>query len=658
MYFGVDYYPEHWPEDRWAIDIELMKSLGINVVRIAEFGWSVIESKEGEYDFSLYDRVIDLLGQNGIKIILGTPTATPPAWLIQKHPDILQINQEGKRNHFGGRRHYCFNNSNYKNYTRKIVTKMVDHYKDNDNIIGWQIDNEFGHEGSDKCYCNNCQTAFQDWLKNKYGSLEELNQRWGTVFWSQSYTDWKQIPLPLEIWTEHNPSLLLDFYRFSSDSIVNYQKLQIDIIKERVKDQFITHNLIFTGHALDLQKQANDLDLVSFDNYPVWGGLPEPVNPETTAFNHDAMYGLKDKPFWIMEELIGAQGWDSIGYLPRPNQAKMWTYQALGHGAEAIVYFRWRACRFGTEQFCHGILDHDGKPKRKYEEIKELKEELELAGEDFINSKRKAEVAVYHDYDNMWAWQIQSQSSAFDYRKEVEKFYRPFFTKNVTVDVISKLNNLDRYKILVMPILFLVKDNIREEIEEFVKDGGRLILTYRSGVKDFDNIVTDQTLPGLFAELAGIEVNEYESLQTGQSNSIIYNDYEYKAEVWTDLITTKNAEILATYGENFYEKTPAITKNSYGKGEVYYVGSSPENSLLDQLYKEILNDVGISTIESPKGVELIKKIGERREYLITINHNNKEEKIDLDKEYRDLVTKVKAKSFKLESFSTKILVRV
>ncbi|AGB41273.1 beta-galactosidase [Halobacteroides halobius DSM 5150] len=655
MYFGVDYYPEHWPEERWETDIKMMKELGINVVRIAEFGWSVIEPKEGQYNFSLYDKVIDLLHQYDIDVILGTPTATPPAWLIEKHPNILQINKQGQRNNFGGRRHYCFNNLNYQRYTHKIVTQMVEHYNDNEAVIGWQIDNEFGHEASDKCYCDDCQKEFQNWLKEKYSTLENLNQTWGTVFWSQSYNSWDQIPTPKETWTAHNPSLLLDFYRFSSDSIVDYQKMQVDIIREKVAEQWITHNLIFTGHTLNLDNLARDLDFVSFDNYPVWGGLAKPVNPETTAFNHDLMYGLKNQPFWIMEELIGAQGWDQIGYLPRPNQAKMWTYQALGHGAEAIIFFRWRACRFGTEQFCHGILDHDGKPKRKYKEIKEIKEELDLAGDDFTNSTRKAKVALYHSYDNMWAWQIQPQSSAFDYREEVEKIYRPFFNKNINVNVISQLSNLEQYEILVLPILFLVNSDWIKEIESFVTNGGKLVLTYRNGVKDENNIVTDKTLPGFFSELAGIEINEYESLQVNQQNSVVFENKEYDTRVWSDLITLTGAKSLAEYNQNFYAGTPAITENKYGQGEVYYIGCSPDDKLLSYLYERILIKTSLNAIETEKGVEIIKKTGEKNNYLIALNHNSQSYKINLSKTYKTIDGKQAKTELQLQPFDGIIL---
>lgn len=654
IYFGVDYYPEHWPQKRWAKDVQLMKEAGINLVRIAEFGWSTIEPEEGSYDFSLYDEIIDLLAQHDIEVVLGTPTATPPAWLIEKHPDILQVNKEGQNNHFGGRRHYCFNNPHYREYTKQIVTKLVEHYTDHDHVIGWQIDNEFGHEGSDKCYCEDCQRSFQTWLKEKYGTLEELNQRWGTVFWSQKYSSWQQIPVPKKTWTAHNPSLLLDFHRFSSDSMVEYQQIQVDIIREITDQQWVTHNLPALGNSLNAADLAQDLDFISYDNYPVWGGLPEPVAPEKTAFSHDLMYGLKNQPYWIMEELIGAQGWDQIGYLPRPNQAKMWTYQALGHGAEAIVYFRWRACRFGTEQFCHGILDHDGKPKRKFAEIEEINQELKELGDDFVTSEQKTKVALYHSFANMWAWQIQPQSTEFDYQQEITKFYRPFFDLNIAVDVRTELEALEQYEVLVLPVLFLTETDKLAPIKEFVEQGGQLILTYRSGVKDRDNIVTADSLPGVFQELAGVEIKEYESLPAGKQNTIAWQEDEYQAGVWADLLTATTAEPLAYYKDNFYADTPAITVNQVGAGRVYYIGCSPEVELLQHIYQEIIEPTTVVPITTPRGVEVISTSGQKNNYLVILNHTNQKQTVTVSKEPK-ISQFTQAEKINLDSFGVEIL---
>ncbi|MFC0187044.1 beta-galactosidase [Fictibacillus aquaticus] len=627
MYIGVDYYPEQWPKSRWPEDIRLMKELGVNVVRIAEFGWQLMEPEEGVYDFSLYDEAIELITSNGIDVILGTPTATPPAWMVHRYPEILPVDDHGVTISFGARRHYTVNSAKYRDFTRKMVEKMAQHYGQHPNVIGWQTDNEYGHEKSDRSYGEEDRAAFQEWLKNKYGSLNKLNEEWGTVFWSQTYTAWEQIPVPRKVYQEHNPSLLLDFDRFCADSYTSYNKLQVDTLRAHIrKDQFITHNFVFTDLAQKQRDIAKDLDFISFDNYPVWGGLPEPIKPAAIAFQHDLCLSTKDgKGYWVLEELSGAQGWSRIGYLPRPGHIKLWTYQAVARGAEAIVYFRWRAAQFGTEEFCHGILDHDGKPKRKYEEVKEVFAALKTFGDDWIAAKPKPEVGVYYDAENAWAWQIQPQSDAFDYRRELLRFYAPAHDLNVNTAVVARESDLSKHKAVIVPVYFLTDPHFSESLKEYAANGGTVIFSYRSGVKKPNNFVTGETLPGELAELAGINIHEYESLQTGQTNSVkgvsgALEGRKSSAEIWCDLIEPNGAEVLAEYEDCFYTGTAAITKNSYGKGTVYYVGSALEPEMMTALYKEIFAEIGVAAHETPLEVEMLQ----RENYLTVLNHSTAE----------------------------------
>ena len=360
MYFGVDYYPEHWPEERWEKDAGMMKEANINVVRLAEFAWAKIEPDEGVYDFSWLDRAIAVLALAGIKTVLGIPTAAAPKWLMDKHPDMYPVDMHGLVKGFGTRRHYCANHSMYREYTRKITAKMVEHYKDNPNIVAWQTDNEFG----DNCYCDNCRDTFRTWLKKKHGTVEILNNEWGTVFWSQTYRSFDEVPVPgysssdgfsqtasgsaLSTPYNHNPGLLLDYRRFCSDSYVAYQDIQIGEIRKRSRLP-ITHNYMGHYNELDYFKLGENLDFISWDNYPnnMWGRS----DYKTTAMAHDLMRGIKNSNFWVMEQQSGPCGWHSMGDTPEPGQIRLWTYQAIAHGADAIVYFRWRACTFGIEQY-------------------------------------------------------------------------------------------------------------------------------------------------------------------------------------------------------------------------------------------------------------------------------------------------------------------
>ncbi|MBS2970925.1 beta-galactosidase [Metabacillus sp. KIGAM252] len=624
MYIGVDYYPEQWPETRWPEDVRLMKELGVNVVRLAEFGWQLMEPEEGRCDFSLYDRAIKLLTESGIKVVLGTPTATPPAWLIQKHPEILPTDENGVQISFGARRHYTVNSRIFREYTKKIVTEMAKHYGQHPDVIGWQTDNEYGHEKSDRSYGEEDRKAFQTWLEKKYGTLDQLNENWGTVFWSQTYTDWSQIPVPRKVLQEHNPSLLLDFDRFCADAYTSYNKLQTDCLRANIsKDQFLTHNFVYTDQAINQWDMAEDLDYVSYDNYPVWGGLAEPVSPSAIAHQHDLCRGTKNgKGYWVMEELSGAQGWSKIGYLPRPGHIKLWTYQAISRGAEAIVYFRWRAAHFGTEEFCHGILDHDGIPKRKYNEVKEVIDSLKEHGDDWIASKYEAQAAVYYDTENAWAWNIQPQSSAFSHRQELLRHYTPAHKLNVATDAVNSRSSLEGYKAVFVPIYFLENPVFTEKLKRYAENGGTVVFSYRSGVKKPNNFVTGQTLPGELTEMTGITINEYESLQTGQQNKVngvkgSLSGLESAATVWCDLIDPVTAEVLAEYDDCFYKGTAAVTKNKYGKGTVYYIGTALEETMLTALYKEIFQEAGAEVIETEKEVEVVR----REKFLSAMNHS-------------------------------------
>ncbi|EIT83898.1 beta-galactosidase [Fictibacillus macauensis ZFHKF-1] len=629
MYIGVDYYPEQWPKERWQEDVSLMKELGVNVVRLAEFGWQLMEPKEGVYDFSLFDEVIDLMSQHDIKVVLGTPTATPPAWMIHNYPDILPVDEEGVTISFGGRRHYSVNSKRYRAFSVKIVEQLAKHYGRNETVIGWQTDNEYGHEKSDRSYGEQDRVAFHEWLKDKYETLEHVNEAWGTAFWSQTYTEWEQIPAPKKVLQEHNPGLLLDWDRFCSDQYTSYNKEQCDVLRHHIsEDQFITHNFVFNEQAIKQRDMTKDLDFVSYDNYPVWGGLAEPIPPAAIAQQHDLCRATKDgKGYWVMEELAGAQGWSQIGYLPRPGHIKLWTYQAIARGAEAIVYFRWRAARYGTEQFCHGILDHDGKPRRKFEEVKEVFLELKEMGDDWIASHYEPEVGVYYDVENAWAWKIQPQSSALRYKEELVRFYNGAYRLNAATTIVHPESSLEGLKTIIVPLYFLNNSSFTSKLKEYVNDGGTVVLTYRSGVKNEDNAVTDRTLPGELAELAGIEVHEYEPLQEGQQHRVVGTaghiaDVMSPATVWCDLIETTTAEVIAKYRDAFYEGTPAITKNKYGKGFVYYIGTAVEDYYLARLYRDVFRESNVKTYDMPEDVEIIiRKKENGKRYLCVLNHS-------------------------------------
>ena len=416
MLLGVDYYPEQWDLSLMDKDMDTMQEMGCNVIRIGEFSWHLMEKQEGQYDFSFFDNVIAKAKEKEIKVILGTPTATIPAWLAHKHPDILSEFEGGKKRTFGGRHVYCFNSPAMYQYSEKIVRAMVTHYRDEDQVAAWQIDNEIGHEGSDICYCPQCHKAFQKYLQEKFeGNIEKLNETYGTTFWSQEYNSFEEIPLPTETITTHNPALRLDWERFRNKSIVDFMHFQVRLVREIAPNAKIMHD--FPGGGLekhvDYSEVASHLDFVAYNNYPVWGGQKYPIAPHEIAFGLDYIRGLKRQNFWITEAIMGAQGHDITGFLPRPNQAKMWSYQGMAHGCESIMYFRYRGGIKGAEQFCYGILDADNVKGRKFREVQSFFTDIK-AYQEALESPIQSQVAIVYDYDSLASFRIQRQSILLD----------------------------------------------------------------------------------------------------------------------------------------------------------------------------------------------------------------------------------------------------
>ncbi|WNF37478.1 beta-galactosidase [Bacillaceae bacterium IKA-2] len=628
MYLGVDYYPEHWPKEMLEEDIKGIKELGANVVRIGEFAWHLMEQEEGKFDFSFFDQVISKLKEKGIRVMYGTPTATFPAWLAHKFPSILSEDENGNPRVFGGRRQYCFNSPVYREYSAKITTELVRHYKDEEAIIAWQIDNEFGHEGSDMCYCKKCHSQFQKFLAKRYQTIDILNETYGTIFWGQTYNDFNEVPIPKKTITTHNPSLQLDWARFRSYSVNSYAHEQTKLVQQlKGEHQLVTTNVSggFFDKWFDHEENVELMDFVSYDNYPVWGGLAEPIPPAAIAMSHDFNRGLLDKNYWIVEELMGAQGHDVIGYLPRPNQAKMWSYQAFAHGCSDLLYFRWRGMTKGAEQFCYGVVDHNNKYGRKYQEVQSLFKEISQY-EELINSEIKAEIAVLYDYDNIWSWRFQTQSQDFNFTSELVRLYTPFYQLNTQVDVIPTSRDFSRYKVLVVPALQLIDEELGKRFEKFTENGGTVIFSFRAGIKDKNNnIHFKKMIPGFIADIAGINISEIESLSKNQFVEVeghgYYETKKGQCSVWRDIITPVTAETLYSYIDPFYPEA-AVTKNNYGKGTVYYIGGGIDEAILTEIAKEVVNKSRISSIESETGIEVYERNLNEEKYYFIMNHTS------------------------------------
>jgi len=663
--FGADYYPEHWPEKRWPKDAGLMNEAGFNIVRLAEFAWSKMEPREGEYHFEWLDKAIDTLSGKGVKAILGTPTAAPPPWIIKAHPDILRIDGYGRKVAEGTRKNYCPHNSAYNEYSKRIAEAMVLHYKNNPNVVGWQIDNEFL---GDPCYCNNCIDAFREWLKAKYDSLERLNEDCGLIFWGQQYGEWDEIYPPKPPLTMQSPSLNLEWQRFTSDSWVKYQKMQVEIIRRHAPQQFVTHNFMGMYKGLDYFKLAEPLDFVSFDHYPI---RRSEVDLAPSAMCHDIMRSLKKKPYWMMELQSGAIA-RSQAPIPLPGQIRLLTHQSVARGADGIIYFRWRTCRFGAEEYWHGILDHDGVPRRRYAEVKKASEELRKIAPYIEHSTVKPEIAVTLVYDNIWAWDLEVPYGDKNYYGETSwgptlYCYSALYARNIIVDFVNPtFEDMRQYKVVFVPSLMLINRKVEENLRAYVEKGGTLIATPRTGAKNGNNVITEETLPGRLADIFGTKIEEYTGLPGGEKIKLETVETElgkqnvHECGNWAELLAPEKAKVIAYYQTGAYKGKPAATSNNFGKGTAIYVGTFAEKAfyldLVDWLVKKGKAD---SILPSVVGFEATERVGSEHRVIFALNHTQNAVSVPCDgKEFKDLLSNEKVtERIDLGAFGVRFLLR-
>lgn len=641
LHFGVDYYPEHWERERWEKDARLMRDMGIQMVRMAEFSWHKLQPQEDVFDFEWLDDAIQLLGEYGIYTIVGTPSAAPPAWMINKHPEILPVDRQGRVRGFGGRHHDCQSNPVYREYIRKLVTKMAQHYGENPYIIGWQPDNELGNSHQDLCTCASCRKRFQEWLQEKYQTVGELNRAWGTAFWSQEYNDFAEVFAPRITVTGENPSAMLDWKRFCSDLIIDFTREQTDIIRKFAKNQFITHNYMGFADKVDYYKLGKLLDFVSHDQYP--GGFYLPETPHernhVLAATLDVVRSYKNQPFWIMEQQSGITGWEIMGRAPAPGQLSAWAMQSIAHGADAVVFFRWRTCAMGTEQYWHGILNHSGNPGRRYRELQDFIHKVNPLMDYIHGSMPRTEVGIVFSFEQEYAFQIQPHHKDLSYTGQVQKYYRALYQKNIPVDFVPEEGDFQKYKILFAPLQYLMSPELEKKYMDYVRQGGHLLLTMRTGVKDVNNLcMTERELPGRLSEVAGVEVLDYDCLRDTEIE-VLFQEKKFSAKIWSDLMRLlPETRVLAAYASEFYAGEPCITEHPYGDGICYYVGTEPGEELMDALIAEICRRAGVESLFAPvEDVECMIRENDSVRFLFVINHSGQSKCYETPQGYRLLL---------------------
>lgn len=609
MKIGVDYYPEHWDRSMWEQDADRMKEAGVTIVRMAEFAWSRLEPKEGEYCFEWLDEAITLFAERGIEVFLGTPTCTPPLWLFEKYPEVIQTDMSGQRIPIGIRGHRCLNSPLYREKCTEIITHMVSRYAENPWVIGYQIDNELE---ANYCGCSVCEEKFRAFVKKKYGTIESANAAYGNDVWSGEYSDFSQVKPPFgthQTWL--NPSYMLDFNRFASQSTVDYVLFQRELIHRLDKNALITTNNWLCENMPDFYDVFEKLDFVSYDNYPPVV-LPEDKEElYSHAFHLDLMRGIKQKNFWIMEQLSGSLGsWMPMQPALQPGMLKGYSLQAIAHGADAVLHFRWRTAVSGAEMFWHGLIDHSNVPGRRYLEFYDLcKTVNEL--KDLEKSVVKNKIAILYSSEQEYGFKIQPQVEGMHYFTQLKAYHDAFTALGLGVDIINWKSDLKAYDVVVAPTLYITDDKVTENLKGFVSEGGTLIMTNRSGVKDCNNKCIMSPLPTVFAEMTGAVVKEYDPV--GLREQHIYIDEEmwkesgtetYQCSLWCDMLELHGAKPLAYYSDNFYKRTPAITVNRYGNGTVYYNGTVLERLGMISFVKQAVLSAGMNYAEGlPLGIE-------------------------------------------------------
>jgi beta-galactosidase len=617
--FGASYYPEQWPESYWEEDARRMQECGVNTVRMGEFGWALMEPREGHYDFSLFDRAVATFGRHGIKTIFGTPTAAPPKWLTHKYPEVLGVLETGQRVNDQSRRQYCYNSPVYRRCSREIVEALARHYRDNTNIIGWQIDNEMNNENP-VCYSDSCRVAFRVWLRNKYGTLDELNARWGTVVWSQTYSDWAQIDLPFPTPAFHNPALMLDYKRFISDSATSYLNEQVEILRRYRPNDFLTHNGAFKN--VDYYTFSRGLDVYAYDNYPTFENSPR----YSTGAALTLVRGFNGR-MMIMEQLTGPAGQTYLLRTPRPGETRLWAMQAIAHGADGLLHFRWRAARRGAEEYWYGVLDHDNVPRARFADFKQEGQELQKIGPEIVGSKVVSQIAVIKDFEDEWVFDYQYLTKEINVGAVYNALFQAASEQRYNIDFVSPTANLSSYQLVFAPQLALMDVKLAERLQRFVAQGGTLVMSAHSAIKDRDNAFTADTIPIGLTNLFGVELDSFQTYQppSRTNNAVRFDDGGVPpVSVFAEVLHPTTAQVIGRWERDYLKDSPAATEQPFGKGKAVYYGSLFNVDVARYLIKRYTGQIGLKPLLAnvPEQVEVTCRSKGGTVFYFLLNHGD------------------------------------
>lgn len=650
MRYGVSYYPEHKNPEELKSDIKLLKESAINTVRMGEFAWSRMEPEEGIYDFEWLKDIVRELGEAGIHTILCTPTACPPAWLIEKYPDILYMDNRRIRRPFGGRRHYCYNNEDYREYSLRITASMGRAFAGNPHIAGVQIDNEPAQEGTGRCCCPVCESKFRKWLAVEFGSIEEFNRRSGSIFWSQEYQSFEQIQIPVNTIEPgavpqirayyENPTIRLLFERFSSNSQKEYQDLQARLLRKYLTVPITTNGTGLATNSIDYYDSTRELDCYAFDYYP------DLRDARVDSFPYAFARGIKPGvPFWILEFMSG--GGHRLGgsgrLQPNPGALKQSVVHSLAHGGQMMLHFQFRTYPFGAEQLNYAIVDMDGIPRRRYYEMKDTAELLKKL-EPLEMTSFPGEAAICFDYNSHWALRLKPVNDPeFHYIDYCGKLYRHFEEIGINADVISLNADFSRYKLIMIPTAIIITPKQQQKIKQFVKEGGTVIATFLTSVKNEDNVGYTTSLPAGLTDLFGSTVEEVEPVFAKNHTKLSLHTRDGVQsgtdQIWSELLSGPS-KALGVYEEDYKSGEKMISAHIYGEGHAYYVGTDLNEELYHTLLTDIAQEANINMLHigREKNVEAICRYGDGKCYLILFNFTGRETVVTLPEGYRDYMT--------------------
>ncbi len=615
MELGVCYYPEQWPAEWWADDARRMRELGIRWVRIGEFAWSAIEPEPGRLEWGWLDRAIDTLHAEGLKVVLGTPTATPPKWLVDAHPEVLAVDAAGQPRRFGSRRHYCFSSPRYRVLCGRIVRLLAERYGAHPAIAAWQTDNEYGCHDTVLSYSDAARAAFRRWLAERYGTVHALNRAWGTAFWSQTYGDFDAIDPPAGTVTEANPSHRLDWRRFASDEVVSFNRLQVDIVRAHSPGRPVAHNYMGFFTEFDHHAVSRDLDIASWDSYPIGftmdrAGLSADEqrrwlrtgHPDIPAFHHDLYRGMCGGRWWVMEQQPGPVNWAPWNPAPEDGMVRLWTWQAFAHGAEVVSYFRWRQAPFAQEQMHAGLnrpdrsLDQGGVEAGQVGgELQALAPRFDPAGERAAAQRGAAagRVALVFDYASHWIGQIQPQGADYSVIHECFRAYSALRGLGLDVDVLPPDADLSRHPLVVLPAALHVPQVL---VDALAASGAHWVAGARSGSKTQDLHIAAPLPPGPLADALGLRVLRVESLPPGVVENADFGGRTLSLQRWRERLELTGAEAEARYADG----SPAVAI----RGRARYLAGSPDVDGWRTVLARAAAEAGLVPAPLPEGLRI------------------------------------------------------